>query len=181
MQYSWRKGEMLGVSSSGWECKGMIMPEFTLYIRIGLRESPRALYRHRSCSVNCVRTTLGSWAARFRSTGWSVNVVWTHPTVCVSAACALSDSSHFISRCQEQCFEARAAHGACTPLSLDEDTQTGDSTCPCEIPGPRLPLCRSWQGTHLCYCKREALGSKLVVTALLPLMICMHELLYYRL
>lgn len=67
------------------------------------------------------------------------------------------------------------------PVSLHDSTETWDSTCPCGIPGPSLPLCRDWQGSHICYCKHETLGSKLVVTALLPLVICMHKLLYYRL
>lgn len=137
---------MLVVSSSVWECKGMIMPEFMLYIVIGLWESPRALYKHKSCSVNCIRTTLGtgSWTACFRNTGWPVNVVWTLPR-CVSAACALCESSHFIHRCWENRaraeFWSQSSTWCVFHLSLQMQTHR-HGTGPVPV-GPLVPACHS--------------------------------------
>lgn len=107
--------------------------------------------------------------------------MWYEPTHCVylllvhclTGPTLLTDAKSSVLKPEQHMVQV-------PPLSPDEDTETWDSTCPCGIPGPSLPLCRSWQGTDLCYHKHEALGSKLVVTALLPVMMCMHELLYYR-
>lgn len=66
-----KSSEMLVVPASEWEYKGMITPEFTLYIVIWLPENPKALYKHGSSSVTHIRTTwrsrpsfpLGIWGA----------------------------------------------------------------------------------------------------------------------
>lgn len=144
MQYSWRNGEMLVVLSSGWECKGMIMPGFMLYIVIELQESPRALYKHRSCSV----------VLQDNSRNWIMNCLlqehrlvcecgvnpplWVYLLLvhCVTVATLSTDAKSSVLKREQHTVHV-------SPLSPDEDTETWDSTCPCGIPGPSLPLCRS--------------------------------------
>lgn len=103
-----RSSEILVVPTSGQDCKGIIMLEFTLYIVIQLTESPKAPCKHGSCSVIRVRIIPGpgpSFPLEYRVLhGCAMNPSF----VSVSTACETGWQFQFTNRSKSpvhrQCF-----------------------------------------------------------------------------